>query len=91
MNLDRPASRALLVLALGLAASRGLSVVLEAFDLPPALIRLAVLLAFLSTIGLAVSAAVARRSVNPAERERIESYERLMDAVAASDQPAKRD
>lgn len=49
MNLERPWVRALVVLALGLAAISGLSVVLDTLSLPKWVVSLGVLAAFVAT------------------------------------------
>lgn len=57
MDLQRGWTRALLVIALGLAAISGLSVVLEALALPYWFVRPTVLSVFVGTLGLAVTTA----------------------------------
>lgn len=71
MNLQRASTRVLLVIALGLAAISGLSVVLEALALPPWFVQLAVLASFVGILGLAVTTAVQRNSV---EVERADGF-----------------
>lgn len=72
MNLDRGWARVLFVLALGLAAISGLSVVLEALAMPRWVVTFAVLAAFVAVVGLALGAAVKREST---ERRRADGFE----------------
>ena len=73
MNFDRAWARMLFVLAMGLAAISGLSVVLQAIGLPPWVVTLVVLAAFVAVVGLTLSAAVQRRSAGPRRADGFES------------------
>ena len=63
MNFESGSARALLVLALGLAAISGISVVFEALGIPSWFVRLAVLTSFAETLVLAVRAGIKSNSV----------------------------